>query len=293
MFPLMRMNCWLLLLMVFFLFWGCGHQEETVIASVNGTKLTLEDLYAEVPEEYLDSITGEQKRQFLDRWVNAELRYQEALRQGLQRDPTIKEEIREAERTILIADLIQRELDRRIIVTDEEALAYYQAHVEEYTRGADEVRASQILVATFEEASRIRKEIEAGGDFARLAKEHSVDPSAQQGGDLGFFGSLDVLQELSKFAFSSSPGTLSPPIKTEFGYHLLTITNSKKAGTVRSFELVRDEIIGQFSMAKERQELDKLLQELRENSSIKQNLSLLDIAHSPSESTSAIPRNDG
>ena len=293
MFPLTRMDCWLVLSMVFFLFWGCGHQEETVIASVNGTKLTLEDLYAEVPEEYLDSITGEQKRQFLDRWINAELLYQEALRQGLQRDPTIKEEIREAERTILIADLIQRELDRRIMVTDEEALAYYQAHVEEYTRGADEVRASQILVATFEEASRIRKEIEAGGDFARLAKEHSVDPSAQQGGDLGFFGSLDVLQELSKFAFSSSPGTLSPPIKTEFGYHLLTITNSKKAGTVRSFELVRDEIIGQFSMAKERQELDKLLQELRENSSIKQNLSLLDIAHSPSESTSAIPRNDG
>ena len=293
MFPLTRMDCWLVLSMVFFLFWGCGHQEETVIASVNGTKLTLEDLYAEVPEEYLDSITGEQKRQFLDRWINAELLYQEALRQGLQRDPTIKEEIREAERTILIADLIQRELDRRIMVTDEEALAYYQGHVEDYTRGTDEVRASQILVATFEEASRIRNEIEAGGDFARLAKEHSVDPSAQQGGDLGFFARQDVLSEIAKFAFSSSSGTLSPPIKTEFGYHLLTITNSKKAGTVRSFELVRDEIIGQFSMAKERQELDKLLQELRENSSIKQNLNLLDIARSPSESTSAIPRNDG
>jgi peptidyl-prolyl cis-trans isomerase C len=275
--------------MVLFLFWGCGHREETLIASVNGTKLTLEDLYAEVPEEYLDSITGEQKRQFLQRWINAELLYQEALRQGLQRDPTIKEEIREAERNILIADLIQRELDRRVVVTEEEALAYYQAHASDYTRKADEIRASQILVPTYEEASRIRKEIEAGGDFARWAREHSVDPSAQQGGDLGFFARQDVLPELTKFAFSSSPGTLSPPIKTEFGYHILTITDSRKAGSVRSFELVRDEIDGQFSMAKERQELDQLLQELRENSSIKQNLSLLDIAHSPSESTSAIP----
>jgi parvulin-like peptidyl-prolyl isomerase len=290
-FPLKRMGCWFVLSMVLFLFWGCGHQEETVIASVNGTKLTLDDLYAEVPEEYLDSITGEQKRQFLERWINAELLYQEALRQGLQRDPMIKEETREAERNILIANLIQRELDRRVVVTDDEARAYYQAHAEAFTRKTDEVRASQILVPTDEAANRIRKEIEGGGDFARLAREHSVDPSAQQGGDLGFFAREDVLPELAKFAFSSSPGTLSPPIKTEFGYHIITITDSRKAGSVRSFELVQDEIIVQFSMTKERQELDQLLQELRENSSIKQNLSLLDIVHSPAESTSALPQN--
>jgi peptidyl-prolyl cis-trans isomerase C len=98
---------------------------------------------------------------------------------------------------------------------------------------------------------------------------------------------------LSKFAFSSSLGTLSAPIKTEFGYHILTITDSKKAGSVRSFELVKDEIVGLFSITKERQELDQLLQELRENSSIKQNLSLLDITPSSAESSSAISRNDG
>ena len=61
---------------------GCSRKEETVLAKVNGAELTLNDLYAEIPEDYWDGVTQEQKLQFLERWINGELLYQEALRRG-------------------------------------------------------------------------------------------------------------------------------------------------------------------------------------------------------------------
>lgn len=272
---------WLSLVVVCALLCRCGGKKETVIARVNGAKLTLEDLYAEVPKYYLDSITQEQKLQFVERWINGEVLYQEALRRGLQRDAQLKEKLRAAEKNILIAELIQRELQRRVQVTEEEARQYYQSHLDEFTRAADEVRASQILVPTLEEIGKIRKEIEAGGDFAQLARKHSVDPTAEQGGDLGYFVSDDVLPEVAKAAFSLSPGTLSKPIKTEFGYHLIIVNDTKKKGSVRSFDLVKEEIIGQFSMRKELEQLNLLLEELKESCSIKQHLELLGITPPP------------
>jgi len=267
---------------------ACGRKEETVLASVNGTEFTLDDLYAEIPEDYWDSVTQEQKLQFLERWINGELLYQESLSRGLQREPQIKERVRAAEKNILIAELIQQELDERVQVTDEEAREYYLAHQDDFARKADEVRASQILVPTLDEARRIRQELEAGGDFAQLAHEHSVDPTAEQGGDLGYFSREEVLHDLSKAAFSLSPGAVSQPIKSEFGYHLITVTDMKKKGSVRSLDLVKEEITSQFAAQKELEELTLFLEELKGKSSVKQNLELLGSAHIPGE-TSSVP----
>jgi len=275
--------------MICLLWWACGEKQETVIAEVNGAKITLEDLYAEIPEYYQDSVTFEQKSQFVERWINSEVLYQEALRRGLQRDAFLREKILAAEKNILIAELIQRELQDRVQVTDEEAHQYYQDHLDDFTRKADEVRASQILVPTLEEAQKIRREIEAGGSFAQFAREYSVDPSAEQDGDLGYIAQQDVLQEVAKMAFSLSPGALSQPVKTEFGYHLITVTDVKKKGTVRSFELVQDEINGQFYAQKELEQLELFLEELRDNSSISKNLEILRTTSSVEESTSISP----
>jgi len=267
---------WLILWIPCLILVDCGRERQQVIVEVNGAKLTLDELYDEVPQDYLDSVTSEQKKQFVDRWINAEILYQEALRRGLQRDPQIREKLRSAERDILISDLVQQELSRRVQVTPEEALQYYQTHQGEFTRPVDEARASQILVPTLDEANRIRKQVVDGGIFAQLAKERSTDPSASQGGDVGYFAREDVLEELARAAFSTPPGELTQPIKTDFGYHLLLVTDVKKAGTVRSFDLVKDDIVAQFSRELERQELERFLQELRDKSSIKQDIDLLD-----------------
>jgi parvulin-like peptidyl-prolyl isomerase len=263
----------------------CGEKDATVIATVNGAELTLEDLYAEIPKDYLDSVTPEQKLEFIERWINGEVLYQEALRRGLQREAQIREKIRAVEKNILIAELVQQELQNRVQVVEEEAREYYEAHSDDYTREADEVRTAQILVPTLEEARKIRQEIEAGGDFAHLAREHSVDPTAENGGDLGYFPREDLLSEVAKAAFSLSPGALSQPVKTEFGYHLITVIDKKKKGSVRAFDLVKEEIIAQFSAKQEIEQLELFLDELKENSSIKQHLEILSVSPPPAENT--------
>lgn len=84
--------------------------------------------------------------------------------------------------------------------------------------------ARHILVDTEEQSLALKKEIEAGRDFAEVARENSLCPSSRNGGDLGEFGPGQMVPEFDKAVFSSDVGVVIGPIKTQFGYHLLEVT---------------------------------------------------------------------
>lgn len=91
-----------------------------------------------------------------------------------------------------------------------------------------EIRASHILVAKEGAAKNILAQIKSGADFAALARKYSVDPgSAAKGGDLGYFTMGSMVPEFEKAAFSLKPGEVSNPVKTNYGYHLIKVTDSK------------------------------------------------------------------
>ena len=90
-----------------------------------------------------------------------------------------------------------------------------------------EVRASHLLVQTEAEAKELREEILNGRDFADVAAEVSLCPSGANGGDLGFFGRGVMVREFEEAAFSMNVGDLSEPIQTQFGWHLLKLTDKK------------------------------------------------------------------
>ena len=85
--------------------------------------------------------------------------------------------------------------------------------------------ARHILVETEEECQSLKDQIEAGEDFAELAREHSKCPSGRKGGDLGEFGPGQMVEEFDKVVFSAEVNTVQGPVKTEFGYHLLEVTS--------------------------------------------------------------------
>lgn len=85
--------------------------------------------------------------------------------------------------------------------------------------------ARHILVETEETCNEIKDQIDAGGDFAALAAEHSQCPSGSQGGDLGEFGPGQMVPEFDTVVFSAEVGTVQGPVKTQFGYHLLEVTS--------------------------------------------------------------------
>ncbi len=90
-----------------------------------------------------------------------------------------------------------------------------------------EVRASHLLVQTEEEAKQLREAILNGKKFEDVAQEVSLCPSGANGGDLGFFGKGVMVKEFEDAAFSMNVGDLSEPIQTQFGWHLLYLTDKK------------------------------------------------------------------
>ncbi|MDQ6995525.1 MAG: peptidylprolyl isomerase [Mariprofundaceae bacterium] len=85
--------------------------------------------------------------------------------------------------------------------------------------------ARHILVDSEEKCLQLKTEIEAGADFADVAKEHSNCPSSRKGGDLGEFGRGQMVPEFDEVVFSADVGSVEGPVKTQFGYHLLEVTS--------------------------------------------------------------------
>ena len=86
-------------------------------------------------------------------------------------------------------------------------------------------RARHILVPTEEACIDLKTQIEGGADFADLAKAHSECPSGKSGGDLGEFGPGQMVREFDDVVFRGEVGKVHGPVKTQFGFHLIEITN--------------------------------------------------------------------
>ena len=90
-----------------------------------------------------------------------------------------------------------------------------------------EVKASHILVETEEEAISLKEEILSGKPFEDVAAENSLCPSGARGGDLGFFGRGQMVGEFEKAAFDLNVGEISDPVRTNFGWHLIVVTDKQ------------------------------------------------------------------
>ncbi len=86
-------------------------------------------------------------------------------------------------------------------------------------------RARHILVSSQEECDKLKDQIEGGAEFEEVAKEHSTCPSGKSGGDLGEFSPGQMVPEFDQVVFSEEVGKVHGPVKTDFGYHLIEITN--------------------------------------------------------------------
>lgn len=88
--------------------------------------------------------------------------------------------------------------------------------------------ARHILVKTEEECKQLKNEITHGADFAEIAVQHSLCPSGKQGGELGEFGPGQMVKEFDAVVFSAPVNEVQGPVKTQFGYHLVEVTERKE-----------------------------------------------------------------
>lgn len=137
--------------------------------------------------------------------------------------------------------LIERILGPEAKITDQEMRDYFEKNKDAFAKPA-QVHARHILVDSEEKAKRIKAQLDAGADFAELAKEESIDKkSAQKGGDLGFFPRGRMVKEFEDAAFSLEVGKISEPVKTSFGYHIIRV-EEKKEEVPAEYDQVKDEV---------------------------------------------------
>jgi peptidyl-prolyl cis-trans isomerase C len=142
-------------------------------------------------------------------------------------------------------------------VTEAQARAAYDEQIAKLTP-EPEVRARHILVKTEEEAKDIVKQLKAGADFNELAKKSSDGPSAQTGGDLGYFSRGQMVKPFEDVAFSLQKGQISDPVQTEFGWHVIKVED-KRTRPLPSFDEVKDQLMASLVQTK----LKATVQELR------------------------------
>lgn len=132
-------------------------------------------------------------------------------------------------------------LGDQITVAEEDIKSFFEQN-KAYFDQPEQVEASHILVDSEEKAKEVKAKLAAGGDFAALAKEYSKDESNKDnGGQLGFFGKGDMVKEFEDAAFALEIGKISELVKTEYGYHIIKVTN-KKAAKAATIEESREQI---------------------------------------------------
>lgn len=160
--------------------------------------------------------------------------------------------------------LMAKEFPDDVNFTEEDAKAYYEKNKAGYET-PEQVRASHILIkpaptdpnsdpneakaVAKAKAEDLLKQIKEGADFAALAKTNSSCPSAQKGGDLDFFGKGQMVPEFDKAAFELEIGKVSEVVETQFGFHIIKLTDKKEA-TTTSFEEAKDAIMAEQAQRK-------------------------------------------
>jgi peptidyl-prolyl cis-trans isomerase C len=134
----------------------------------------------------------------------------------------------ELKEALVMEKLLDQTVYSKVEVSDMEVAAYYESHREDFDRPA-QVRARQIVVAEEAEGQRILGLLRQGQAFADVAREYSLSPDSQDGGDLGFFGRGQMPSEFDAVVFNLPVGRLSDLVKSEYGYHIFLVDAKRKA----------------------------------------------------------------
>lgn len=215
---------------------------DTVVATVNGTEITLGHMIA--LRETLPAQYQQLEDQVLFDGILDQIIQQAALAETLEGSLTRRNEIMiENQRRAYLAGAAL-DAAAEAAVNDEAVQKLYDERFAEVEPGM-EYNAAHILVETEDEANAIKAELDDGADFAALAKERSTGPSGPNGGDLGWFGPGMMVQPFEEVVVAMEPGQISDPVETQFGWHVIKLIETRNA-TAPALDEVREDLAGEL-----------------------------------------------
>ena len=218
-----------------------------VLATVNGVAITEEEvaLFIEGLGQRGQAYNNPQgKAVILEEIIAQKLFLAEAKKNLFEYEEAFKADLARVKERMLINYAMDKALGK-ITVSDADVKKYYDENADKFQSGAP-VNASHILVAEEEMAKDLLAKINAGElTFEDAAKSFSTCPSGKEGGSLGDFGRGQMVPEFDEACFTMEVGTVTGPVKTQFGYHLIRL-NGKSASAPIPFEEVKDQLRNQL-----------------------------------------------
>lgn len=244
---------------------ACGKDDsETgkVLATVNGDKIyegQIEKQMSGLPAQLVQGREGQIRQQLVDRLIEQRLLEQEAKRLDVADDSTYREQLEQAKQQLQSSMVLQKKLEQ--VLTTETLKQAYEATKAQ--RAFPAVKARHILVATEAEANNLIA-VATPQNFAQLAKEKSIGPSKDSGGELGWFRREAMVPEFASVAFATPAGTVAKkPVKTQFGWHVILVEDKNNA-YIPPFEQVAEALKQELSQ----QVVQGYMAELRKNATV-------------------------
>lgn len=267
---------------------GCSNDNDSMIASVDGEKITKGELYEALTDQYGKDVLNnliankiveleakklkvsvsdeeiEEEYQDYIQQYGGEDAFNQLLTSYNMDESDIKKDIKNYLLTVKV-------MEDYVAIKDEDVKSFFEENKANYNQEA-KVEASHILVDDEKTAQEVIKKLNAGEDFAALAKEYSKDTAtAENGGSLGSFGKGEMVEEFEKAAFSLEVGKISEPVKTEYGYHVIKVTNKQEAKEA-VFEDIKDKVYQDLLKSKVNEQYSTWLSEKMEDYKIKNKL---------------------
>lgn len=234
--------------------------EKKLAAIVNGKEISQDDVL-----RFLNDIGPQMAMQFqspegiervVDELVNQELLYLDAMEEKMDEEDEFKE-LLEATKINLLKNYAFNKLIGDETASDSEVADFYNENKELFGK-EETVVASHILVEDEDLAKEIIEEIDEGLSFEDAAMKHSTCPSKEAGGNLGEFSRGQMVPEFEEKAFVMEEGTISEPVKTQFGFHIIKLI-SKNPAAISTFEEAKDVAYEQVLRMKQQQKyVDKI-----------------------------------
>lgn len=239
--------------------------------SILDNLVSRELLYMEAsknPPKDLNKQVDEQLNQ-----IKGNFKSEEDFQNYLSKMNTSENEVKNNLSKNIILENYVKSISDEITVSDKEIKEYYNKNKDEFKQ-EEQVRASHIIISSKngekvaqEKINKIYSEIKDGLSFEEAAKKYSEDGSANTGGDLGFFRRGMMVKEFEDVAFNTKKGEISKPFKTEFGYHILMVTDKKEEKQL-SLEEAKETIKSNLIAEKTDEKINQIIEKHRKSANI-------------------------
>lgn len=240
-----------------------------VVAKVGNLEISDQEVaerMQQIPAQYHSALASEEgKKQFIEQLAQEKLIYFQAKKENYDANAEVLRQLDQIKQRLMIRQFMTDTLTK-IKVPEQDLKKYYDENTAEFMV-KPQVWAKHILCTTQEAAKTARERVLKGEPFEDVAREVSTGPSGPKGGDLGWFSREQMVPEFADAAFGLEKDGLSGPVKTQYGYHIIKVYDSKAAGT-RSFDEARADLEKKLTGERQKQYMDEMIRELKKEHAI-------------------------